>query len=142
MMEETMATLTILATDEHIQAVNDFIHAQLPSDCPLGVINQIDLAVEEIYVNIAHYAYAPKQGNVTITCTVTKDEPLLSVTFADSGKPFDPLAKPDPDITLSAEERDIGGLGIFLTKEFMNSVSYRWEDGQNMLTFTKKLGKY
>ena len=132
-----MATTTLAATDENMEAVNDFIHAQLPEDCAQGVLYQIDLAVEEIYVNIAHYAYAPAQGTVEILCTV--DEGILTVRFKDSGKSFDPIAKPDPDITLSAEERQIGGLGIFLTKKFMDSVSYEYADGHNVLTFTKTL---
>lgn len=141
-----MATLTLAATDENLDAVNDFIHTVLPENCSLKLQNQIDLAVEEIYINIAHYAYAPGNGAVTISCQLEGDgahesgsAPLLTVTFSDSGKPFDPLAKKDPDITLSAEERDIGGLGIFLTKQFMDSVSYRFEQGKNILSFTKTL---
>lgn len=134
-----MATVTLLATDENMEAVNDFIHAQLPKDCSFKIQNQIDLAVEEIYVNIAHYAYAPESGEVTIDCTVSGNPKTVTVSFTDSGKPFDPLAKEDPDITLSADERDIGGLGIFLTKQFMDSVDYRWEDGKNILTFSKTL---
>ncbi|MCR5725182.1 MAG: ATP-binding protein [Treponema sp.] len=136
-----MATQTVPATDANIEAVNNFIHGQLPETCPPGLLNQIDLAVEEIYVNIAHYAYAPATGNVTIDCTVEGEPPVITITFTDSGRQFDPLAKKDPDITLSAEERDIGGLGIFLTKKCMDSVSYRWENNQNKLTISKKLAK-
>ena len=134
-----MATLTLLATDENLEAVNDFIHGQLPEDCSAKVLYQIDLAVEEIYVNIAHYAYAPEKGDVQVDCTVTGTPPVMKISFTDRGKHFDPLAKEDPDITLSAEERGIGGLGIFLTKKFMDNVDYRWEDGQNILTFSKQL---
>ena len=125
------------ATDENMQPVNDFIHGLLPEDCPFGVLNKIDLAVEEIYINIAHYAYAPGTGQVQISCGV--DNNVLTVIFRDSGKPFDPLAKKDPDITMSAEERDIGGLGIFLTKKFMDSVTYEYTDGRNVLTISKNL---
>ena len=128
------------ATDENMQAVNDFIHAQLPGDCPFGLLNKIDLAVEEIYINIAHYAYAPETGMVRIDCGLEprgECGPLLRVVFRDSGKPFDPLAREDPDITLSADERGIGGLGIFLTKRFMDSVSYEYRDGENVLTIEK-----
>ena len=129
------------ATDENLEAVNDFIHAQIkPFSCQSQTLFQIDLAVEEIYVNIAHYAYSPDKGTVQIDCSVekTSDAPAkLTVSFTDRGKAFNPLAKPDPDITLSVEEREIGGLGIFLTKKYMDSVLYERKDNQNILTFTK-----
>lgn len=129
------------AADENLEAVNDFIHEQIkPFSCQSQTLFQIDLAVEEIYVNIAHYAYSPDKGTVQIDCSVEKtaDAPAkLTVSFTDSGKAFNPLAKPDPDITLSVEEREIGGLGIFLTKKYMDSVLYERKDNQNILTFTK-----
>ena len=129
------------ATDENLEAVNDFIHEQIkPFSCQSQTLFQIDLAVEEIYVNIAHYAYSPDKGTVQIDCSVekTSDAPAkLTVSFTDRGKAFNPLEKPDPDITLSVEEREIGGLGIFLTKKYMDSVLYERKDNQNILTFTK-----
>ena len=129
------------ATDENLEAVNDFIHEQIkPFSCQSQTLFQIDLAVEEIYVNIAHYAYSPDKGTVQIDCSVEKtaDAPAkVTVSFTDSGKAFNPLEKPDPDITLSVEERKIGGLGIFLTKKYMDSVLYERKDNQNILTFTK-----
>ncbi len=128
-----------LATDENMAAVNDFIHSFLPDSCPLTVVNYLDLAVEEIYINIAHYAYAPNNGPVEITCETTEKNPKIKITFCDQGKPFDPIAKNDPDISLSAEERDIGGLGIFLTKKFMDKTEYKFENGKNILTIEKSL---
>ena len=129
------------AADENLEAVNDFIHEQIkPFSCQSQTLFQIDLAVEEIYVNIAHYAYSPDKGTVQIDCSVEKtaDAPAkLTVSFTDRGKAFNPLAKPDPDITLSVEEREIGGLGIFLTKKYMDSVLYERKDNQNILTLTK-----
>ena len=129
------------AADENLEAVNDFIHAQIkPFSCQSQTLFQIDLAVEEIFVNISHYAYSPDKGTVQIDCSVEKtaDAPAkLTVSFTDRGKAFNPLAKPDPDITLSVEEREIGGLGIFLTKKYMDSVLYEHKDNQNILTFTK-----
>ena len=129
------------ATDENLEAVNDFIHAQIkPFSCQSQTLFQIDLAVEEIFVNISHYAYSPDKGTVQIECSAEKtaDAPAkLTVPFTDSGKAFNPLEKPDPDITLSVEEREIGGLGIFLTKKYMDSVLYERKDNQNILTFTK-----
>ena len=129
------------AADENLEAVNDFIHEQIkPFSCHSQTLFQIDLAVEEIFVNISHYAYSPDKGTVQIDCSVEKtaDAPAkLTVSFTDRGKAFNPLAKPDPDITLSVEEREIGGLGIFLTKKYMDSVLYEHKDNQNILTFTK-----
>ena len=131
------------ATDENLEAVNDFIHEQIkPFSCQSQTLFQIDLAVEEIFVNISHYAYSPDKGTVQIECSAEKtaDAPAkLTVSFTDRGKAFNPLAKPDPDITLSVEEREIGGLGIFLTKKYMDSVLYERKDNQNILTFTKTI---
>ncbi len=136
-----MAVKIFEAADENLEAVNDFIHAQIkPFSCQSQTLFQIDLAVEEIFVNISHYAYSPNKGTVQIDCSVEKtaDAPAkLTVSFTDRGKAFNPLAKPDPDITLSVEEREIGGLGIFLTKKYMDSVLYERKDNQNILTFTK-----
>ena len=100
---------------------------------------QIELAIEEIFVNIASYAYPSGSGDVTITADVSGVPKTLTVAFQDSGTPFDPLAKEDPDITLPIEQRRIGGLGIFLVKEYMDDVSYRYADGKNILTIKKVL---
>lgn len=132
-----MKQITIKAADESMQAVNDFIHSQIPSDCDEMILNQIDLAVEEIFVNIAHYSGAEE---AEICCDFAIDGAgtgVLKVVFCDGGKPFNPLARPDPDLTLSADEREIGGLGIFLTKKFMDSVEYEFIDGKNKLTIKK-----
>ena len=100
---------------------------------------QIELAVEEIFVNIAHYAYRPQIGQATVRVEV-KEEPLsVIITFIDRGVPYDPLKRSDPDVTLSAEEREIGGLGIFMTKKVMDEVAYEYKDGQNVLTLKKRL---
>ena len=134
-----MKQLKVKATDESMEAVNNFVHSVLPPKCDELAINQIDLAVEEIFVNIAHYSGSE---DAEILCDFEyggDDRGVLEITFIDSGKPFDPLAKPDPDITLSAEERNIGGLGIFLTKKFMDSVEYEYKDGQNILTLRKRI---
>ena len=126
--------LRVKANDESMQTVNDFIHSSLPSACDEMILNQIDLAVEEIFVNIAHYSGA---NEAIINCSFENDK--LEVTFSDSGVPFNPLAKPDPDITLNAEEREIGGLGIYLTKKFMDTVSYEYKDGMNCLRIIKTI---
>lgn len=132
-----MKELRINADDKNMDLVNDFIHSCLPADCSPVIINKIDLAVEEIFVNIAHYAYKPDAGDAWIMAAF--DDNILTICFKDKGKPFNPIAKDDPDITLSAEERDIGGLGIFLTKKFMDGVEYEYADGHNILTIRKKI---
>lgn len=133
--------LTIQADDKELERVLDFIHQQLPSDCETDLLYKIDLAAEEIFVNIAHYAYKdklPEEGGcVWLNCSMEND--TLTMIFKDTGIPFNPLAKADPDITLSAEERKIGGLGIFLTKKYMDSIDYKYEDGTNILTMKKTI---
>ena len=132
--------LELEATDDNLQKVLDFVDSRLDaSECPMKSKMQLDLAVEEIFVNIAHYAYAPGNGKATVRVEVAGDPVAVTITFVDRGVPYDPLKKADPDVTLSAEERDIGGLGIFLTKKVMDDVSYEYKDGQNILTLKKKL---
>ena len=99
---------------------------------------KLDIAVEEIFVNIAHYAYAPDEGEVVIELERLPLEPnIISIKFTDWGVPYDPLAKPDPDITLGAEERQIGGLGIFIVKNTMDDMKYEYKDRHNILTIRK-----
>ncbi len=133
-----MSKLEIDAKTENLDRVNDFIADNLMG-CPMKLLMQIDLVVEEVFVNIAHYAYKDAVGKAWITCGLDKENNLLTIIFEDEGVQFDPLAKDDPDITASAEEREIGGLGIFLTKKLMDDVSYERKDGKNILTLVKKL---
>ena len=90
-------------------------------------------------MNISHYAYAPGTGDAVIQVDFSGDPLSASITFIDSGMKYDPLAKPDPDITLSAEERQIGGLGIFMVKKSMDDVRYEYRDGKNIFTIVKVL---
>ena len=138
--DETMKTLEIEARRENLSQVLAFVDEQLEqADCPMRSQLQIDIAVEEIFVNIASYAYNPNVGAATILTEVEQDPLTVTLTFMDSGVPYDPLAKADPDVSLSAEERQIGGLGIFMVKKSMDEVRYRYENGQNILTLKKKL---
>jgi anti-sigma regulatory factor (Ser/Thr protein kinase) len=130
---ETME-LKVKASDENMQTVNDFIHSVIPSECDEMILNQIDLAVEEIFVNIAHYSGS---AEAIIKCSLESNK--LEISFSDNGIAFNPLARPDPDLSLSAEERKIGGLGIYLTKKFMDTVSYEYKDGMNCLRIIKSL---
>ena len=130
-----MKELIIEAKVENLNTVLDFVNTELESvDCPMKLATQVAIAVEEIFVNIAHYAYGSETGNATIRMAV---EPEVIIEFEDSGKPFIPLEKEDADITLSAEEREIGGLGIFMVKKIMDSVEYKNEDGKNILIIRK-----
>ena len=132
--------LVIKATADNLENVLDFIGSHLEAaDCPMKSKMQLDLAVEEIFINIANYAYAPEIGKATVRVEVSNDPVAVTITFVDRGVPYDPLKKEDPDVTLSAEDRQIGGLGIFLTKKIMDDVSYEYKDGQNVLMLKKTL---
>lgn len=106
-------------------------------DVPMKIRVQVDVAAEEVFVNIAHYGYPTESGTAKITVDITDEG--LTIRFVDSGTPYDPLQKQDPDVTLSAEERPIGGLGIFMVKKSMDDVSYVYENGCNILTLFKKI---
>ena len=135
-----MRELTTEASTEKLDEVFDFIDAELEAmGCGMKTVNQINLAVEEIFVNIAHYAYAPGTGPVTVRVETAREPKSVAITFIDCGVPYDPLAKPDPDVTLSAEERQIGGLGIYMVKKSMDDMTYEYRDGQNVLTIRKDL---
>ncbi len=133
-----MNELELDAKVDNLEEVLAFMDQWLEAhDCPMKVQMQIDIAVEEIFVNVAHYAYTPNVGKVKIRLEKPADSTGVDITFIDSGIPYDPLAKPDPDVTLSAEERQIGGLGIFMVKKSMDSMLYEYTDGQNILTMRK-----
>ena len=132
--------LELEASVENLQRVLDFVDARLETvDCPMKAKMQLDIAVEEIFVNIAHYAYAPEVGKATVRVEVSGDPVTVAITFIDRGIPYDPLKKEDPNVALPAEEREIGGLGIFMTKKVMDDITYEYKDGQNVLTLKKKI---
>lgn len=135
-----MKELTVAATVENIETVTDFVNEQLEAlDCPMKAQMQIDIAIDELFGNIAHYAYNPEIGKATVRVEVTEDPLAVVITFIDNGVPYDPLAKADPNTTLSAEEREIGGLGIYMVKKSMDDIIYEYKDGQNILKIKKNL---
>ena len=135
-----MKELTVAATVENIEVVTDFVNEQLEAlDCPMKAQMQIDIAIDELFGNIAHYAYNPEVGSATVRVEVIEDPLAVTITFIDNGVPYDPLAKADPDTTLSAEERKIGGLGIYMVKKSMDDIIYEYKDGQNILKIKKYL---
>ena len=135
-----MKELTLPATIENIETVIDCVNGQLEEiKCPLKAQMQIDIAIDELFGNIAHDAYNPETGPATVRVEVTEDPIAVVITFIDRGVPYDPLKKEDPDITLSAEERAIGGLGIFMVKKTMDEISYEYKDGKNILRIKKNM---
>ena len=133
-----MEQLTIEAKVENLSTVTKFIIESLEElNCKPKILMQMELVIEELFVNVASYAYKPNIG----TCTVQKileDNPRsITVTFIDSGVPYNPLKKEDPDTSLGVEEREIGGLGIFFFKKNVDDITYEHKDGQNVLTFKK-----
>ena len=135
-----MKKIVLAAQINHLDEVLDFINAELESnDVPMKTVMQLDVAVEEIFVNIAHYAYAPNIGDARVTVDIKEEPRCVEITFSDSGKPYNPLLREDPDVTQGVEERQIGGLGIFVVKKTMDQVTYRYENGQNVLSICKML---
>ena len=132
--------LTLEAKVANLQQVLDFVDENLKSmRCPMKILMQIDVAVEEIYVNVASYAYAPNTGSVTIQMELQEHPRTVVITFIDSGIPYNPLAKADPDVTLSAEERAIGGRGIYMVKKSMDKMEYEYTDQKNVLKMYKNI---
>ena len=135
-----MKELTIDATVENIAAVTAFVDGQLEElGCPVKAQMQIDIAIDELFGNIAHYAYHPDVGAATVRVEVVKEPLSVVVSFIDKGVPYDPLSKEDPDVGLSLEEREIGGLGIYMVKKSMDERSYEYKDGHNILRIRKNI---
>ena len=130
----------ILANDiSEIAKLNEFVE-EIGTDFSLSpeVVFNLNLVLEEAVVNIINYAY-PKEEHETIYLSAMLRNGSIILVLTDTGKEFDPTMAPDVDITLSAEEREIGGLGIFLIRQIMNEVKYERIDGKNILTLEKKL---
>ena len=122
----------------NLEAVQSFVEEGLEAaGCPMKTQMKIAVAVEEIFVNIASYAYAPGTGTATVRTEFSEDPAAVTIRFTDHGVPYDPLAREDPDIHLPANERGVGGLGVLMTKKFMDELRYEYRDGQNILTMKK-----
>ena len=134
-----MKEMTIEAKTDNLDRVLAAVEEVLEEGgCAMKDQLQIDVAVEEIFVNIAHYAYTPDVGSATLQMSVEDEPRRFVMTFIDSGVPYDPLAKEDPDVSLPLEERQIGGLGIYMVKKSMDAVRYEYTDGRNILTIEKE----
>ena len=135
-----MKELTIAATVKNIEAVTDFVNEQLEAlDCPVKAQMQIGIAIDELFGNIAQYAYNPDVGEATVRVEVQQNPLSVVITFIDGGVPYDPLTAAEPDTTLPAEERPLGGLGIFMVRKTMDEITYRYENGRNILSIRKNL---
>lgn len=126
------------AKREMLAEVIAFIEGKLEeAGCPMKTLMQITVAAEEAFINVASYSYPESEGTVTVDAEITDEPRTLVLTFTDQGIPYDPLAKADPDVTAAAEDRQIGGLGIYMFKKLMDEVSYEYRDGKNILTMKK-----
>lgn len=135
-----MKNLTIPAKEECVDEVIAFVGRELEAcGCPMKERYEIELAIEEIFVNIASYAYQPVVGEAEVHCEVLRDPTRVVIQFLDNGRPYDPLAREDPDTSLKALEEREGGLGILMVKRTMDNVSYAYENGKNILTIQKEL---
>ena len=135
-----MKELVIEAKRENLPKVLIFVDEQLEKvGCSMLTQTAIDVAVEELFINIASYSYDSGIGTAVVQVSVLDDPRSVEITFSDNGMQYDPLAKEDPDITLPANKRKKGGLGIFMVKKTMDDVTYEYKDGKNILTIRKVL---
>lgn len=133
-----MAEITVAADLDSLNDVLAFVDGEMErAGCSMKLMTQVDMAVEEIFVNIARYAYHPEAGEASVRCEAGGDPFQIVVGFADRGRPFNPLDREDPDVTLDAEARQLGGLGILMAKKLMDDIQYEYRDGQNILTLRK-----
>jgi anti-sigma regulatory factor (Ser/Thr protein kinase) len=134
MSEKMMKTAAQVSRWPEVMAFVDELLEE--NNCPFRAQMQIEISLEEMFVNIAHYAYPDGDGWAEVHVRVTDKD--AEITLVDGGIPYNPLDKEDPDVTLSAEDRQVGGLGIFMVKKQMDEVRYEYRDGQNRLTLCKK----
>ena len=136
-----MDQITVDADVQQVQTVTRFVNERLEAlGCSERIKYQVDMAIDEIFSNIANYAYNPETGPATVMVEVEEEPLSVVIAFADHGVPYDPLAEERPDYSgLPKAERPIGGLGLFMVKRIMDDISYEYRDGQNILTIRKKI---
>ena len=137
-----MKKMTVKAGLDNLSRVLACVDEELETaGCSMKTQMQVDIAVEEMFVNIANYAYAPGEGDADV-CVETEETDggkRVRITLADQGKPYDPLMQEAPDVSLPAEKRKIGGLGIFMARKNMDDMTYEYRDGRNILTMFKRI---
>ena len=136
-----MDQIIVNAEVSQVKTVTGFVNERLEAlGCSGRIMIQVDVAIDELFSNIAHYAYHPDTGPATVMVEVEEDPLCVVITFVDHGVPFDPLAEERPDVShLPKAERPIGGLGLFMVKKTMDDISYTYRDGQNILTIRKRI---
>lgn len=135
-----MKELTVSVAAENVAVVTAFVDEQLERlGCPMKTLFQVNVAIDELFGNIANYAYSTEIGTATVRVETAENPPAAVITFIDNGIPYNPLAKADPNVTLSAEEREVGGLGIYMVKKTMDDISYEYRNGQNILRIRKNI---
>ena len=135
-----MQQITLPAAIENIEQATDFLNGILDkAGCSMRDRTKLDIALDELMSNVAQYAYAPGSGDITLSVEIPEAPKRVVLTLRDSGMPYNPLKKEDPDITLSADERKIGGLGIFIVRKYMDDMTYAYKDGQNVVTLIKRI---
>ena len=142
MSDQTMNSHTFIleAVPENFAAAQEQVRAFLaPCSCSMRTLLELDMLVEEIFINIASYAYPDKRGTAAIDLALNDKKDAITITFRDSGIPYNPLEKPSPDLSSPASARQIGGLGIFLVQKYADQLSYVYEDGENLLSLRKVL---
>ena len=134
-----MKKIHLKAIKDNIEKVSDFVQEEMEdAGFPMKAQMQVAVAIDEIFVNIANYAYGDKTGDAEVQVDFEDDGDELVLRFIDRGIPFNPLKAKLPDVTLPAEEREIGGLGILIVKKTMDGMKYCREDGKNILVLRKK----
>ena len=134
-----MKELKVKAIDKNLSMVLDTVESFIEGLCNSEIKNEILISVDELFINVAHYAYEGEEGEVSIVMELLEEKKRLRIIISDQGIPFNPLEKEDPDIDLSLEERKIGGLGIFMVKDYMDHLEYKFENKSNMLIMEKNL---
>lgn len=135
-----MMKLRLKAEVENVDLLTEFVNEQLEGmDCPLKAMMQIDIALDELFGNVCNYAYGEQIGDVVVEVEELEEQNMVRISLIDAGVPFDPLAKDDPDISLSLHERTVGGLGIFMVKRTMDELRYEYREGNNIVTITKSI---
>ena len=135
-----MKELTVDAKPGSLSEIKTFAAAGLDEmNCPAGTREQLLIVIDEIFSNIASYAYGDGKGSVTVRMETGTEPRSVVLTFIDSGMPFDPLMMKTPDTSLKARERKIGGLGIFMVRKLTDKATYEYRDGKNILKIRKNI---
>ena len=134
------SSFTLKALPTNFSVAQDMVREFLePCSCKMRTLLELDMLIEEVFINIAHYAYPNGEGDATIELSLNDAKDTLCMTFRDKGIPYNPLLKESPDITSDANSRAIGGLGIFLVQKYADGLSYERKDNENRFTICKKI---